>query len=329
MNSLAPTVAALLAASSLQAQLPCESLNDATNNATGAITGLQSGGRVTSAWKITPQNNVTVESLRIWCGHNYYSQVVHGHGRDPIWELAIYDDTGVWSGHASVSLPGQRLGGGKWLIIDGGIPQWQGTNLDAPVSMTAGTSYWVLWTDPGWSNPPIQSGGTTYVDSWRLYNGVWTQLGSEALKLRMFCHLLEDQGIQPSGAPCPGSTNQLGTMFTNKVPRIGNQLFALEGSGFLPGQFGLTVFGLIPNFPSYSFPGLPSGCLIYTDAFATGGGVTGTGAMSGHMFAPVPMPSNTALANIVFTAQFGVFDNGLSSAIPMTTTNRLSITVLP
>ena len=329
MRTLAPTVLALLAASPLTAQLPCESLNDATNNAAGVITGLQSGGLVTSAWKITPQNNVTVQSLKIWCGHNYFTQVMSGYQRDPVWTLEIFDDTGVWSGHASVSLPGQRLGGGKWQIIDGAGPKWQGTNLDAPVSMTAGTSYWVLWTDPGWSNPPIQSGGTTYVDSWRLYNGTWTQLGSEALKLRMYCNLLEDSGVQPSGTPCPGSTNQLGTMFTNTVPSFTNNAFALEGSGFLPGQFGLTVFGLIPNFPGYAFPGLPTGCLIYTDAFSTGGGITGTGQMSGHMFMPVPLPSNSALINIVFTAQFGVFDNGLSTAIPMTTSNRLTLTVLP
>ena len=329
MRLLSVTLASLLATSSVQAQQPCEALNDATNSATNIFTGLQNAGLVTSAWKITAQNNITVQSLRIWCGHNYLGQLTSSHNRDPIWELEIYDDSGVWAGHASVSLPGQRLGGGKWQIVDGAPAKWQGTNLDAPVTMTAGTNYWILWTEPGWSSRPVQANGPTYVDSWRRLNGLWTQANSEALKLRMFCHLLEDFGVQPFGTSCAGSTNQLGTVFTNTTPQVGNHAFALEGSGFLPGQFGLTVFGLIPNFPSYSFPGLPAGCLIHTDVFSTAGGITGTGPMSGHIFLPAPMPGSPALAATVFTAQLGVFDSGLSTPIPMTTTNRLSITVQP
>jgi len=318
MQQLALIITATLATASLQAQTPpCESLNDQTNNAASVITLLNSQYLITSAWKITAQSSVTVQSMRIWCGHNYVGSLPSQ--RDPVWKLEIFTDGGAQ--------PGQLLGGGKWQIIDGRPAFWQGTNLDTPVTLISGTVYWVLWTEPGWSNPPIQTSGT-FVPTYRLVNGAWSSMNTEAVKVRFFCNLLDEQGVVPAGAPCTGSNNNVGSLFTNEFPQVGNGRFSLEGAGFQPSVFGFMFFGVIPGYPSYPLPVLPPGCQVHTDVFATTSGVTGTGGMAGHVLFPIPLPNVPSFAGVYFSGQLGVLDLGLSAPLPMATSNALQITIL-
>ena len=137
----------VVGASSAQAA-PCLADNDANPQvATNAFFGIQNSAPGVHGWQLAPPTTTTAASMRIYTGNNYMSQTGN------FAKLEIFDD--------AAGLPGQSLASGTFRLRIG--KSWLGCNFDAPITMQQGTPYWVVLTEPGWTNAPLQtSGGTNY-----------------------------------------------------------------------------------------------------------------------------------------------------------------------
>ena len=309
---LAPLFLATLTASAVAQATPCFAANDQNSAVSSFIysSGPNPGMR---AWQISSPTPIVAQSLRIYTGNNYTSQI------GEYMSLEIWDDNNG---------PGSRLAGGSWKT--NATNAWQGANLDGVVVMTANTNYWVVFIEPGWSTPPWQPGGAAMPEMF-MSGGTWANAGSTALKVRIFCALLEVQSGLPYGSPCVSSTGSIGTMFTNEAPLIGNGEFRLEGSGFAGNALTFLVFGVIPGYPTHPVAGTAS-CFQSTDAFSNIVGTTGVGDVRaatalGHVSFPMPLPNSASAIGIYFSAQLAAFDAGATVPLPFVTSNALRITV--
>jgi len=297
---------------------PCLADNDATSVATAAFFGILNGAPGVHGWQITPQTATTAVSMRVYIGNNYMSMTGN------FAKLEIFDDV--------AGLPGQSLAGGTFRLQPGF--SWLGCNFDAPVAMQSGTSYWIVLTEPGWTNAPIQSTGGNNYPMYR-YNAVtnaWSPYTvPEALKYRIYCSPLERQGVTSFGAACPNSSGSLGTAFTNAAPTVGNDNFQVEGSGFTPGTFVAGIIGVNSAWPSIPLPGAP-GCSVSSSgdvllSLQSGVGDVRAAQPDGHVELPVPIPANGALTGFFFAVQFAAFDFGVGTTLPFVSSNALKITV--
>jgi hypothetical protein len=263
-------------------------------------------------WQFTSPTTIVLQSARIFTGNNYASQV------------GLYMGLELWSNDPVTNLPLARLGGGYWQHH--APVSWQGTNFDAVVPVIASTPYWIVFVDPAWSTVPTQPGGTTMPNA-RFTFIVWTAVGSSALKIRLYCGLLDDQHVTAVGTPCPNSAG-LGTVFTNEDAVLGNAAFALDGSGWPAGTVALLALGLNWSFPVIPLPGGAPGCMIYTDIVATTSTFTGTGNVrapnvSGHARFALAIPANPALTGMTVAGQIAGLDPTSTAAVPLATSNAV------
>jgi hypothetical protein len=316
-RNLAAAALALSTAVFVGAQsTPCLAENAVSNSVVGSIFGNYSTPGVW-AWQIAPPTTTVVQSGRVFTGNGYTSTV------GSYMELEIWDDD-----PANPGQPGTRLAGGTWKIR--AIGSWQGTNFDAPVTLQANSVYWIVLTEPGWSTPPIEPGGTQF-PMMRLTSTGWTGLSAEALKYRLYCGLLDDAGVVSSGPGCAGSTGATPAVFANLTPNVPNFQFAIEGTGFGSGALVLHAVGTVPNYPTVPIPGAP-GCSLLTSLDAVVAGAAGTGDVqsptaSGHVRFAFPIPNVPALSGAYLSSQLASLDVGLSTALPLVTTNGLQITL--
>lgn len=317
MNKLAPLGIVLCVVGSLSAQTaPCFATNDLSTSVSNAIYSYSPAAPNTYGWQITPTSPVAVQAIEVYTGNNYTSQV------------GTHMTVEIWDENVGTGTPQARLAGGTWIINP--AIGWQGANLDSVAVLQANTNYWVVFTEPGWSTPPIQPGGTTMA-SVRLSGGSWVGAGSSALKSRLYCGLLDRTNVVPFGSLCASSTGSIGTMFTNESPMVGNAAFRVEGSGFASGSVAFLVIGMIPLFPSVPIPGTAS-CFQNTDAMFTVVGTTGTGNVraptaAGHTVFAIPLPNSMAYQGFYFAPQLAVLDPGSPAPIPFVTSNALQLTV--
>jgi hypothetical protein len=301
---------AITALLSAQTQ-PCFAMNDVSTAVSNAIYARGAAPNV-YGWQFSSPTPLVLQSARIFTGNNYASQV------------GLYMRLELWSDDPNTNLPLARLAGGAWqhhVAIS-----WQGTNFDAPVVVLPNTNFWIVFVDPAWSTVPTQPGGATMPQA-RFLNNVWTAVGTTALKIRLYCGLLDDQIAAPVGAPCASSAG-LGTLFTNENAVIGNAAFALDGSGFPGNTLALLALGMIPTWPSIPLPGGPPGCMIHTDIASVVSAFTGTGDVRapttlGHIRFGLPIPANAVLAGLVVTGQIAALDPASTAAVPLVSTNAL------
>lgn len=153
----------------------CEGANFSTNAFNDPT--LMGGPIVAIAW--TPTASVTVSRLEVFTGEgsaNIALAIWSDDGGNPSKPLAPLGDTGYFPLSTTVS--------------------WQGANLNTPVTVTAGTKYWVVFDPAGGEQAPIQNGvGQQY---WGSYTGTVTSVAptdwfgpfsssDHAWKFRMFC----------------------------------------------------------------------------------------------------------------------------------------------
>jgi len=309
----------LLATAPLAAQsAPCERLNDVSTPVGGPITPFGFGGPGTRAYQFTPSTALFVQALEIYTANAFSAGFM---------TLDVFDEDPV------TNLPGARIAGGTWQIDGAGTEAWQGTNLDFPAILTAGTPYWIVWTEPGGSVIPVDPAGTAVPSAW-ISGGAWTSLAATPFMLRAYCSFLDDQNVTPVGGPCASSVG-LGTVFVNQAPTVGNAAFAIEATGLPPGTICWLVLGTNPNFQSIPVPlaGVQSTCMVYTDGLLdTLTGFAGTGnvratAASGHVAFAAPIPSNPALVGFYVDAQLAAIDPGSTFPVPLVTSNGLRLTV--
>jgi hypothetical protein len=320
MQYVSLAFSALLLAGVSSAQIaPCLADNDANPQvATNAFFGIQNSAPGVHGWQLVPPTTTTAVSMRVYTGNNYMSMTGN------FAKLEIFDD--------AQGLPGQSLASGTFRMRSG--KSWLGCNFDTPVSMQQGTPYWIVFTEPGWSNAPLQTSGGTNYPMYRLntVTNVWSPYNfPEALKYRIYCGPLERQGVSSIGAACPNSSGSLGTAFTNDAPTVGNGNFLVEGTGFTPGTFVAGVLGVNPAWPSIPFPGAP-GCFVNSSgdvllSLQAGVGDVRAVQPDGHVEMPLGIPSNGALAGFFFSAQFAAFDFAVGTPVPFVTSNGLGITI--
>lgn len=316
MNTFTPIALAFSAVAALPAQTPpCFATNDLTTSVSNAIYSFSTAAPNTYAWQITPTSPLAIQAIEIFSGNNYTSQV------------GAYMTIELWD-EGAAGTPQTRLAGGTWIINP--AIGWQGASLDGVAVLQPNTNYWVVFTEPGWSTPPVEPGGAT-LPSMRLSSGAWVTAGATALKSRLHCGLLEQTNVVPFGSLCTSSTNSIATMFTNTPPTVGNADFRLEGTGFAPGTIAFMVVGMIPQFPTFPIPGTAN-CHQSTDPMITVVGSTGTGNVrattaSGHTVFSIPLPSNAAFQGLYFAPQLAALDPTSAASLPFVTSNALQVTV--
>lgn len=313
--ALALFTAASIGVAAVAQTPPCASLNDTNNRVFGGVTGASGQGtRNRRAFEITPAAGVTAQSIRILTQSARMSQL----SSPPFMALELWTDSG--------GQPGRRLAGGTWYVYDARALSWQGANLDAPVPLAANTTYWLVWTEPGWSVPPTEPNGTwSRMLVWT--GAAWQLLGFEAIKYRIYCGLLDDTGVQTAGSPCSSAAGRIGTLFTNEAPTTANVFFAVEGSGFPAGATGFVLLGTDPNYQGAPHPLLPPGCGIHTDVLVAAGLVTGTGPNAGHLRFGLPVPASPGLIGVFLGVQAGAVDGAAVAPIPVVTSNALRVTI--
>ena len=100
-------------------------------------------------------------------------------------QVAAASRIGLWSHDVSGDQPDVALAGGDFTTV---VPNgWQGADLETPVSMTAGTSYWIVWEMPKSSQISRTATGdmVTYKasdDAGASWTGPW----SEQEKFRLY-----------------------------------------------------------------------------------------------------------------------------------------------
>ncbi|MCA8951001.1 MAG: hypothetical protein KDE27_15965 [Planctomycetes bacterium] len=317
---LRPTLLALLApAVPLAAQTPpCLAANDATSVASGAITSYGFAGENSFAWQVTPAAGLVVQAARVFTANTTLTG-------DRFMALELRDDQG--------GAPGARLGGGAWQISNARPAAWQGCNLDQLVVLQPNVPVWLVWIEPGFSQPMTEPGGlTTLPYQTRSGTGSWTAQTPNAPKFRLYCSQLDDVGSVPHGLGCPLSTGWFPTAFTNEAPQLGNTDFFFETSGNPAGAAVFAVLGWDPNFTSTAVTGLPPSCLQHTDALAAVLLAAGTGntrgpTFAGHAALAFPIPNDPSLSGVFFAMQAAAFDAGAASPLPFGTSNAHRITL--
>jgi len=302
-----------LAAVALGQTPPCAGSNNTNLTTLSVITILSNAGPNRTAFEFVPTQGMLVWGAQVATANTF---------RQGTMGLELWDD------NPTFAEPLTRLSGGSWLVDNNRPVAWQGTNFDRPVSVTAGTRYWLVFIEPGWSTPAEEPGGTPVpAHRWNYATTSWSPTNLAA-KYSIFCSFLDGAGVAATGGPCTSSANLLGTAFTNEAPALGNQAFSIEGSGFPPGALSYLVIGFTPGFPTIPLAGFPTGCTQSTLPVDTLVGVSTAGAGgSGHVVFPLPLPGTSSLAGLVAGLQLAVLDAAAAAPIPFVTSNAVYVTL--
>ncbi len=315
---------ALLLSMGLFAQTkPCFSMNDTTNAAANFITAKSFAGPGYWALRWTPGSTYVAQSLSIFTGSKF---------------LDGYHSLEFWSHDSTASAPKARLSGGSFFLPKGSLAGWYGSNLDKVQLLTKGTTYWIVWGEPGWSAVPHQVGGKPILPLMRRVGttGSWTASSAGwGFKFRLFCTRRDLRSAVPFGNPCTGSRKALPTSFTNVAPKIGTKEFRVEGTGLPSGAAAFLILGGNKNFKSIPLGALAPRCSLHTDIVLLVGGKTGTGNLQAkpsvgtvnHVSFGLPIPNSAALIGAFLGTQLAVFDKASSAPLPLLFTNGLRITV--
>lgn len=324
---LRPLVVAGLAGSlagSLAAQTPpCISLNDATNSVGTSITAFGFAGPGVNAYQFTPTT-----SLVLWAAEIYTASTASTTPRG-------YQTLEIWD-NSLLFLPQTRLGGGTWQNQGTNplTPAWQGANFDAPVTLAANQTYWLVWRESGGNLLPYEPGGTQAVWA-RFSGGNWLlQATGQSIKWRGHCGLLDDPGVTNVGGGCPATTGSIPSAFTNTPPAVGNAFFQFEASGFAAGTIGLAILGSNPSWVPVPLPIAP-GCTVNADPQVVATVPVGTGnqqavhtvGCAGHCWFDVPLPNDPLLLGFVLDAQFAGLDAASTAPLPFVFTNGVRVTL--
>ena len=313
MGSIHSVCAAFLLSALAVAQTPpCLAFNDTTTTVnSNVITSFGFGGQNSLAWQITPQSTLAVLAGQIYTRNTALSG-------DRFMMLEIWSD--------SNGLPGARITGGAWRILNARPFAWQGTDFDGVAVLNASTPYWVVWVEPGFSTPPHETGGQGLPKTQRTGTGAWGAVTSEAPKLRLFCNQFDTAHMSMYGPFCLTSGGTLPSVFSNEDPAVGSATFLIETSGSPAGVPVFVALGLDPTYIA-NWPGLtPPGCFQNTDIVEALLLTSGTGnsrgpTAAGYASVPLAIPADNALIGLTLAAQSVPFDVGAMAPLPFATSS--------
>lgn len=313
---LGAALAALVCTFAAAQTPPCVSLNDTNTTMSGALTSYGFAGQNSFGWQITPTSSLVVQAAQVFTRNNTLSG-------DRYMILEIWSDGG--------GLPGTRLGGGAWKIVNSRAPAWQGADLDSLVVLQANQPAWLVWVEPGFSNPCEEPGGILMPKATR--NGAnWVTSAASAPKFRLFCNQLDDVHSAPVGVGCPQSNGLYASVYTNEQPTVGNSNFFFESSGNPSGGGVFVIFGFNPGFTPIPVPGFPAGCFQNTDIVSTLFATAGTGntrgpTCAGYLRIPLALPSDQSFVGFPLAVQVVTYDANAAAPLPFAASNAQRVTL--
>jgi hypothetical protein len=317
LRILALASALLLALAAPAQTPPCFATNDFTVAVSTSVSGYGFAGENARAWKISPVTSSLIQSGQFFTRNNTLSG-------------SIFMSMEIWSDNNGT--PSARLGGGSWRIVNSRPFAWQGANFDSPVALSGGSSYWVVWVEPGFSNFPVEPGGAVVLPRVTRSGTSWVAGTAEAPKIRLFCGLLDDLYSVPSGIGCASSSGKLPVIYTNEQPTIGNAGFQFEVSGIPAGGAVFVVFGFVAGWTPVAVPGLPVGCYQNTDVVSSallfaGTGTTRGPTCAGYVSVPLALPASAAFVGLSLAAQALALDAASTAALPFAGSNAQRVTL--
>jgi len=306
----------LLLCAAAAAQIPpCFGLNHTSANVVTAVTTFSSSGQNTLAWQITPSVPLNVQAAQVFTRNDSLSG-------NYFMILELWSDAG--------GLPGARLGGGTWRLVNSRPYAWQGAALDQIVPLAANVPVWLVWIEPGFSTLPQEPGGVTTPRAYRTASGPWTATTTGAPKLRLYCGIVGEWYSWEHGPSCAQSTGQSAALYANEVPTLGNTNYFLEATANPSGAPVFAVYG----FPISPVPvsGFPAGCMqnvsiVAVSLLFAGTGTTRGPTCAGYVSVPLPIPANPSLLLTTLAAQAVPFDAGSAAPLPFTPSNGYCITL--
>ena len=316
----------VLSATAMAQTLPCVALNDTTTSSLTAVSFVNlNGSSNRRAWRYTPPSTVTVSAGTLYTTPS------------PTSTQANFMSLEIWSDDPVTGKPLARLVGTTWSLKNPPTgARWQGGNFDNTLTMTAGTTHWLCWIEPGGSFIAQQSTATATfttnaATSTTAVGSIWAVSASlSAPKVRLYCNKLEGVTLLNIGDGCAGSLNTVGTLFAQTETQLGNTNFTLEGFGFVPNAPAILAIGFTPNFPAINI-GTP-GCNLYTDlgviveGFNTGVGDWRSTTFAGHVKYHIPLPLDPLLQGLYVTAQLAVIDVALPG-VPLSMSNAVGLMI--
>lgn len=289
IRSFASGVFLALLAAHASAQ-PCYAEND-TNNYFGALLG---GPNLLLAIRFTPPTHLNVNAIEVFTGMASGTNTV-----------------GIWSHNAGLDQPLANLGTASWAMSS--TISWQGASLTAPISLIAGTTYWVVWGGVPNSLTSFEqtpSLGQPYCSSFTggaPWNGPMQSTGVN-WKFRLYCDPCPGS-IVPYGAGCAG------TLGVPTLPGIGcatpGGMITMNLANGLPHANGLILIGLGTGTgavtPTCSIDNLP----LFPVVLPVSLSATGTLTIAAGLPASTPVPSDVYLQTIFADAGAA---NGISAS---------------
>lgn len=138
-------------------------------------------------------------------------------------------------------------------------------------------------------------------------------------------------GVAPLGEGCVDGYGNTPVLGAKESPAVGNQNFAVEVHGAQPSSQIAVFLGANPSFGKFDL-GLAgaTGCTLYVEPLVLLGARTGAGnaeRAEGVAVVPLPLPADASLRGGTFEVQVAILDGSTPRALPLTTTNALSVTV--
>ncbi len=305
----------------------CMSRNDQNATVSTALTTPPGPGANPNyhAYRFVPTNNLFPHSAWVFTGSP---------NRFDYMRIEIWSDNG--------GAPGSRIAGGAMAAPQSADARWLGSNFESLIFLQLNTPYWFVWVEPGESIIPEEPGSADLLPRYRrVGNGAWTATGSGAAKIRLFCgDTIDSPSVQRVGSPCSSALDQRPYAWTNDEPTVGNAGFGIEGVHLPSAANSWLLLGFDPAFvpiPLQSF-GAPFGCNLYVAGNVTLTGSSGAAEIgdppaiprppaAGHVRFPLPVPNNSGLSGLFFSAQIVTFDSASGEALPLVFSNGLHITL--
>jgi hypothetical protein len=216
----------------------------------------------------------------------------------------------IWSHDAAGDKPLARLGGrGTWTGTT--LTRWQGAMLPAPVVITQGTVYWIVWEPQSSAQASLSTAAGTIpyrgsFDGGMTWNGAnnganpWPP---NAWKLRLYCPY-QTGTVTAYGTGKPGSGSIVPLQAVEGFPSLGNEIrFVLTRAQF--SAPALLALGQRVNIP------LPVGTLLANPVVIVPTQTSsGRSPGDGNAVLPLRIPNDLALQGLLFAVQWWIIDNG-------------------
>ncbi len=274
---LAAVASTLLTTSAFGQACYAENPGNAFNNAIS-----MGGPNLLLGVKFTPSITSTVTRIEVFTGEGTGTNSVE-----------------LWSHDAVNNQPLTQLGAGSWSMSS--TNSWQGANLTTSVSITNGTTYWMVWGCVNGSQASVDVAMTSLGQPYRgSFNAgtSWSgpfQFNDRHWKFQLFCGNPCLGSFTRYGAACPGTNNRTPIHFGTGCPTWRGSITWEVGNG-LPGASGVlgigvgtTAFTLYPGCVAMILP------LVTTIPIV----LNGSGALS----LPIGIPPGVGTFN-VYTKAF-------------------------